>query len=145
MKKLCVMVVVAVIVAFAGSAMALDIGGAIKNEATKAATDVAKGQLAKEINKDLAGVSCNYNAKTKAISGCDLKKIAADLAAKRKLTEKGGSYAGSYTDFDILIHTKEYDAYSAVDSQMKNYGIPGWDTQKENGAKDKVTFSVDIK
>jgi hypothetical protein len=48
--------------------------GAIKNEATKAATDVAKGQLAKEINKDLAGVSCNYNAKTKAISGCDLRR-----------------------------------------------------------------------
>jgi hypothetical protein len=41
------------------------------------------------------------------------------------------SYAGSYTDFDILIHTKEYDAYCAVDSQMKNYGIPAGTHRRE--------------
>jgi hypothetical protein len=141
MKKLIVLAVVAIAVAIAGSAVAFDVGGTLK----KGAATVAKGSMEKDINNKLSGKTCNYNPKTEVISGCDLKKISKDLAAKRKLAEKGGSAYGSYTDFDILIHTKDYNAYKAADNQMKGYGVPGWDTRKVGGAKNKITFSVDIK
>ena len=144
MKKLTMLLVVAVVVAVAGSVMAFDLGGAVKKGATDAATGVAKGQVEKDINKSLQGKTCNYNPTTQAISGCDLKKISADLAAKRKGVETVGKKF-SYTDFDILIHTKDYAAYKAVDNEMKKFGIKGWDTIKKSGSKNKITFSVDIK
>lgn len=148
MKKISMLVVVAVVMVFAGSAMAFDVGGSLKSAGKKAASGAVKGAASGTINKELAKekYQCTWNSKTKAVEACDLKKVAAYLSGQRTAVESTGSSAGNYTDFDINIHAKDYDAYQKVRGQLQTYGVGSWDINRNSaGVSDsRISFTVAI-
>lgn len=146
MRKVVVMLVVAVALGLAWSAMAVDIGSAVKGEVKKAVTDAAKGAVANELNKDLATYRCSFDKKTKQITGCDLNKIATKVQTERAVIEKAGRKLGNnYTDYNFYIKTKNYDLYKAIHDKLQQYKVTTWDIwQDGNGPKDSATFYVKV-
>lgn len=142
MKKLVALIVVAITIALAGSAMAFDVGGAVKDAGKKA----AKSGAAASINKDLDKYSCSWDGK--AITTCYKNKkevpfnsIAAALSAGRATAESQGG-----TDFEVNVHAPNYQAYNAAKNKLKSAGVGGWDinNRTDSSLGNTLKFSVDI-
>ena len=146
MRKGVVVLAVAVAMLATGSAKALDVGGAVKGAVKSAATDVAKGAVANELNKDLANYTCKFNPKTKQITGCDLTKLAQKVQAERVAIETAGKKLGkTYTDYNLYVKTSNYELYKAIESELQKYKVSAWDLfQDGNGPKDSATFYVKV-
>lgn len=143
MKKLGIVVIMAAIVALAGSAMAFDVGSAVKSTAKGAAENVAKGQAEKEINEKLSEVVCDYNAKTDTISNCDLNKLSIDLRAKKEGGKGVAKLTGTYSSFNLKVQTKDSKGYYKAKESLGN---SGWNVSWDNkGSKNKITFASELK
>lgn len=149
MKKIVIAVIVVAVTALAVSAMAdigSQIGGAVKGEIKKEATKQVKGAVAGELNKDLAKYTCNYDKASKSYKDCNMKELAAKVVAERKVIEKTGSAAGSYTDYNLYIKTKNPDLYNAIHNELQNkYKVTTWDIWQDNkGTSNSASFYVKV-
>ena len=144
MKKLVVLVVVAIALAVAGSAMAFDLQGAAKDVGTKAVKAGAASGVNKELSKP--NYQCQWNPKAKAVEKCDLNKIAAYLSGQKMAVEQAGKAAGSYTDYEVNVHAQDYKAYEKVKEQLKKFGVGSWDINHstDNVKGNTITFSAII-
>lgn len=147
MKKLSVMLVVAVVVALAGSAMAIDLpgSGSVKGAAKKAGRQAAGKAVVSGLNSKLEGYKCQYSASTKKVSDCRDSKgksveftvIAGLLKSGRKQIEKEFK-----KDTDIMINGKNRTVCNNVTSQMNGRGW-NWDysCNQKNSLGNTVYFT----
>ena len=148
MKKMTMVLAVAVIVAIAGSAFAFNMpttSGSLKNEVKKEATRQAGKQVAKPINRDLQQkkYQCTWDPKTRSVTGCNLRDIGAYLALQRKSVEAASrELTNTYSDFNVYIHANS-DAYQTVKPDISKWG-GSWDYLPKTTSGNKIAFSVEI-
>ncbi|MBI2345906.1 MAG: hypothetical protein HYV03_03305 [Deltaproteobacteria bacterium] len=128
------------VIGLAGSAGAIDIGGAVKSGAKGAGKTVAE----KQINDQLAKEHCTFKGKTTE-AACNFNKIVAALKAGHTTAEQSGA-----ADFNIRVEAWGPDAATARAraDMMRNKLKPlfgGWDYDVNDkvGGND-LTFSVKL-
>lgn len=136
MKRLQVMLVMGIVVGLAGSAMALDLGGALKNAGNKAVKKGSQAVVEAQINKDLAGTTCSCT-KGKVDKKC-LSKVAAKLKTEHDIAETSG-----FSDFNIHINADK-TCSASIEAEMS--ALVGWaDTYVDTAKNSKeLTFSVKL-
>lgn len=146
MKKVIVVLIAFLTVAIVGSAIAVDLNLKVtpKDVVKSGASAAVAGGINKELSKPK--YTCTWNKKASSIEGCDLKTVSAYLSGQRMAVEKAGNKAGSYTDYDIYIHTTDNKAYDKVKKQLQGFGVGSWDINKsmDGVSSEQVKFSVVI-
>lgn len=136
MKKLQMVVVMGIVVGLAGSAVALDLGGALQNAANRAAKKGSQAVVEGQINKDLAAITCSC-VEGKVDKKC-LTKVATKLKAEHTLAESSG-----FSDFNIYVTA---DKKCSTNVEIEMTALVGWADTYVNTKKDskELTFSVKL-
>lgn len=136
MKQLQLVLVLGVVMGLAGSAAALDLGGALQNAASKTAKKGSQAVVEAQINKDLAGTTCSCT-KGKVDKKC-LTKVAAKLKTEHDIAETSG-----FSDFNIYI---EADKTCSTSIETEMTVLVGWADTYVNTKKNskELTFSVKL-
>lgn len=156
MKKLSLLLAVAIIIGLTGSAMAIDLGGKIKSAGEKAARGAAAEGAVSAANSELKQYQCKYNTKTNKIDRCYSTKkknenvalvaIGGALSQGRKTIEKSVAKGG---DTNTVINARDSRTCDNVRVQMRNElpsSYRSWDYScnlDKKLPKTKVFFTLD--